>query len=175
METIVLGGGCFWCIEAVYQRVKGVISVTNGYAGGQQGNPNYEAVCSGTTGHAEVVKLIYDPTAVDLPTLLKIFWTIHNPTTLNQQGADIGSQYRSIIFYGDLQQKQIIEKSLEEDGQPLWEGKIVTQIKPLEQFWPAETYHQDYFNNHPEQAYCQIVINPKVATVKQKFSDLLSN
>lgn len=175
MESIILGGGCFWCLEAVYQRVKGVVSVINGYSGGTTESPKYEAVCSGSTGHAEVVKIEYDPKIIDLKTILKIFWAIHNPTTINQQGADIGTEYRSIIFYKSDEQKKVIEESLKIDGQPLWNDKIVTEITPFVTFWPAEDYHQDYFNQHPEQAYCQIVINAKVATVKQRFSYLLKS
>lgn len=172
-DLIVLGGGCFWCLEAVFQRVKGILSVTNGYAGGKVDNPSYKAVCDGTTGHAEVVKIEFDSKQISLETILQIFWAIHDPTTMNQQGADIGTQYRSVIFYNSDEQKQVVEKSLEEDGQPLWKNKIVTEIVPLKVFWPAEDYHQDYFNQHPEQAYCQIVINPKVSKLKKQFSHLL--
>lgn len=173
-ESIVLGGGCFWCLEAVFQRIKGVIKVTNGYAGGDIANPSYEAVCSGETGHAEVVKVDYDPSIIDLETLLKLFWTLHNPTTPNQQGNDIGTEYRSIILFQNEEQKNIVKRSLKEDGQPLWTQPIVTEIKPLGDFYLAESYHQDYFNQHPEQAYCQIVINPKVTKLKQKFAHLLT-
>ncbi|HMS31564.1 MAG TPA: peptide-methionine (S)-S-oxide reductase MsrA [Candidatus Saccharibacteria bacterium] len=172
-ESIVLGGGCFWCLEAVYQRVKGVKTVTNGYTGGTVPNPTYEQVCTGTTGHAEVVKIEYDPSEISLQTLLQIFWVVHDPTTLNQQGADIGAQYRSAIFYQSEEQQKISEKSLQHDGQPLWPAKIVTQITKLVTFYEAENYHRDYFNNHPEAAYCQIIINPKVAKLKQKFSAIM--
>lgn len=172
-DSIVLGGGCFWCLEAIFQRVKGIVSVTNGYAGGTVENPSYEAVCSGETGHAEVVKLAFDPATASLKTILQIFWTLHDPTTRNRQGNDVGTQYRSVIFYENQEQKTTSEESLKQDGQPLWNNPIVTEIKPLEVFYPAEDYHQDYFNNHPEQAYCQIVINPKIAKLKQKFSDQL--
>jgi len=170
---IVLGGGCFWCLEAVYQRVKGISKVVNGYSGGDIQNPSYEAVCSGTTNHAEVVKISFDSNIIKLETILEIFWLIHNPTTLNQQGSDIGTQYRSVIFYQNDTQKEVAEKSLLEVGQKLWKDTIVTEIKPLNVFYPAEEYHQNYFNNHPEAAYCQIVINPKVSKLKQKFSHLL--
>ncbi len=172
-KSILLGGGCFWCLEAVFQRIKGVVSVTNGYSGGNTKEPNYEQVCSGTTGHAEVVKIEFDSEIITLQTLLQIFWAIHNPTTLNQQGGDVGSQYRSAIFYQNEEQKHLAETSLQKDGQPLWPDKIVTEITKLDEFYPAEDYHQNYFNNHPEQAYCQIVINPKVSKLKQKFSHLL--
>ncbi len=174
-DSIVLGGGCFWCLEAVYQRVKGVVSVTNGYTGGSEDNPSYESVSSGSTGHAEVVKVEFNPEIITTETLLQIFWAIHDPTSLNQQGADIGTQYRSAIFYKDDEQKKVAKLSLEKDGQPLWKKPIVTEITPLDVFWPAEDYHQDYFNNHPSQAYCLIVINPKVAKLKKKFAHLLAD
>lgn len=170
-ESIVLGGGCFWCLEAVYQRVKGVSDVSNGYAGGDDKNPSYESVCSGTTGHAEVIKIEFDSDIVNLKTILKIFWVIHDPTTLNQQGADIGTQYRSVIFYETDEQKEAAKASLNKDAKSVWSKTIVTQILPLDTFYPAEKYHQNYFNNHPEAAYCQIVINPKVSKFKKTFSD----
>jgi peptide-methionine (S)-S-oxide reductase len=172
-EAIVLGGGCFWCLEAIFQRVEGIERVINGYAGGEVANPSYEAVCSGETGHAEVVEITFDPVRISLQTLLNIFWAIHDPTTRNRQGNDVGTQYRSVIFYANEAQKQIAEQSLRKDGQKLWEKPIVTEILPLNTFYPAESYHQDYFNQHPEQAYCQIVINPKVTKLKQKFAHLL--
>lgn len=170
-ESIVLGGGCFWCLEAVYQRVKGVSDVSNGYAGGDDKNPSYESVCSGTTGHAEVIKIEFDSDIVSLKTILKIFWVIHDPTTLNQQGADIGTQYRSVIFYETDEQKEAAKASLNKDAKSVWSKTIVTQILPLDTFYPAEKYHQNYFNNNPEAAYCQIVINPKVSKFKKTFSD----
>lgn len=174
-DSIVLGGGCFWCLEAVFQRLKGVIVITNGYAGGVVENPSYEMVLSGRTGHAEVVKIEFDPDIVSLETILQIFWALHDPTTLNQQGADVGTQYRSIILYKNSVQKNLAEKSLKNVGQPLWNKPVVTQIEPLEKFYPAEDYHQNYFNQHPEAAYCQIVINPKITKLKQKFAHLLQN
>lgn len=174
-DSIILGGGCFWCLEAVYQRVKGVLSVTNGYAGGSAKNPSYEQVSSGTTDHAEVVKVKFDPSIIDLQTILQLFWALHNPTTLNQQGNDIGPQYRSIILFHSDEQERIAKASLTNDGQPLWDEPIVTEIKPLDTFYPAEEYHQDYFNQHPDQAYCQIVINPKVTKLKQAFAHLLKD
>lgn len=172
-ESIVLGGGCFWCLEAVYLRVRGVTAVTNGYAGGTKSNPKYYDLHTNGNDHAEVVKVDFDTSQIDLDTILGIFWALHNPTTPNQQGADIGPAYRSIILYSDEKQKQIAKGSKDKVGQPLWEKPIVTEIKPLEKFWPAEKEHQNYFNNHPEQAYCQIVINPKLAKLKQKFVHLL--
>lgn len=151
-----------------------MLKVTNGYSGGKIENPSYELVSTGKSDHAEVVNVEYDSSIISLETILKIFWTIHNPTTLNQQGADRGTQYRSIVLYHTDQQKIIVEKSLKEDGQLLWKDKIVTEVKLLEKFWPAEDYHQDYFNQHPDQAYCQIVINPKIVKFKQAFAHLLS-
>ncbi len=174
-ESIILGGGCFWCLEAVFQRVKGVSSITNGYAGGEVENPSYDAVCNGNTGHAEVVKIDFDPKIITLDTILQVFWAIHDPTTLNQQGADTGTQYRSVIYYQNEQQQKLAEKSKEKIGQPLWKNTIVTDISPLSIFWPAEDYHQDYFNTHPEQAYCQIVINPKVSKLKKQFAHLMTD
>lgn len=171
--SIILGGGCFWCLEAVFQRVQGVLKVTNGYSGGDVKHPTYEQVCGGTTNHAEVVKIEFDPKTIRLSTILQIFWTLHNPTTRNQQGNDSGTQYRSVIFYQDISQKKIIEKSMKKDGQPLWSQPIITEVQPLEVFYPAEDYHQNYFNNHPEKAYCQIVINPKVTKLKHMFFPLL--
>lgn len=171
-DSIVLGGGCFWCLEAIFQRVKGIVSVTNGYAGGTVENPSYEAVCSGETGHAEVIKLEFDPAIISLQTILQIFWTLHDPTTRNRQGNDVGTQYRSAIFYHNKSEKQEIEES-KQSAQKLWDNPIVTEIRVLEAFYLAEEHHQDYFNNHPEQAYCQIVINPKIAKLKQRFSDQL--
>lgn len=172
-ESIVLGGGCFWCLEAVFQRVKGVLKVSNGYSGGEVADPSYEAVCGGQTGHAEVVKVEFDPNVISLDDILRIFWALHNPTTLNQQGNDVGTQYRSVIFYTDPEQKKVVKESLEKTAKPLWSEPIVTEVLPLSQFYPAESYHQDYFNQHPEQAYCQFVINPKVAKLKQKFAHFL--
>ena len=172
-ETIVLGGGCFWCLEAVYQRVKGVKTVTNGYAGGTVPDPTYDQVCTGETGHAEVVKIKYNPSVISLETILEIFWVIHDPTSLNKQGFDIGTEYRSAIFYQTEEQKMISDKSLTHDGQPLWSKRIVTKITKLDTFYEAESYHQGYFNNHPEAAYCQIVINPKIYKLKKEFSHLL--
>ncbi|PIP52743.1 peptide-methionine (S)-S-oxide reductase [Candidatus Beckwithbacteria bacterium CG23_combo_of_CG06-09_8_20_14_all_34_8] len=168
MQSIILGSGCFWCSEAVFQRVKGIVKVTSGYAGGKIVNPNYNQVCSGQTGHAEVVKLDYDPSLVSLDKILDIFWQIHDPTSLNQQGADIGTQYRSIVFYTDSKQKQVIQNSKTITQQEIYpDKKIVTEIKKLDVFYPAELYHQNYFNKHPDQAYCQIVIKPKVEKISK--------
>ena len=175
IQYIVLGGGCFWCLEAVFQRVQGVLTVTNGYSGGNTQSPSYESVSMGRTGHAEVVKVEFNSDVITLETLLQIFWAIHDPTTLNRQGADVGSDYRSIILFNNDDQQKICEDSKNNVATTLWKNKVVTEIVPLEVFWPAEDYHQNYFNSHPERAYCQIVINPKVAKLKQKFSHLLAN
>lgn len=173
-QSIVLGGGCFWCLEALYQRVKGVTEVVSGYAGGTTENPSYWDLHKPSNTHAEVVKVTFDPKVIDFETILTIFWTLHDPTTLNQQGADIGPEYRSIILYNNREELTTIESVKQSVAQPLWKNKIVTEVKPLETFWPAEPEHQDYFNKNPELAYCQIVINPKVSKLKQKFAHLLS-
>lgn len=175
IDSIVLGGGCFWCLDTLYRRVKGVNKVTVGYAGGATSNPTYEQVCSGTTNHAEVVKVEFDPDVVTLTTILEIFWASHDPTTKNQQGNDVGTQYRSAIFYNSEEQKDIIDASIEHTAKKLWSKPLTTEITQLDTFWPAENYHQDYFNKNPEQGYCQIIINPKLAKFKQKFSHLLKD
>jgi len=165
-----LGGGCFWCLEAVYLDLKGVERVVSGYAGGHVANPTYEAVCSGATGHAEVVQLTYDPAVISFRQILEVFFTIHDPTTLNRQGADVGTQYRSAIFTHDAEQKQIAEEviaAIEAEG--IWRNPIVTEVAPLERFHPAEAYHQNYFARNPYQPYCQVVVAPKVAKFRKKF------
>ena len=167
-EKATLGGGCFWCLEAVFENVKGVEDVISGYAGGHIDHPTYEAVCSGATGHAEVVQITYDPTIISYKDILEIFWKIHDPTTLNRQGADVGTQYRSVIFYHDEKQKEIAQKSKAE-AQKNFASPIVTQILPLQKFWKAEDYHQDYFKNNPNQGYCQIVVAPKVEKFQKTF------
>lgn len=172
LQSIVLGGGCFWCLEAAYQMVKGVNKVTSGYAGGHWPDPTYERVTSGTTGHAEVVKVEFDPGQITLDTILDIFWTIHDPTTKDRQGHDIGTQYRSVILYSGDRQKRIAEAS-RDAAQDLVEDPIVTEIKPLDNFYAAEAYHQNYFRNNPEQGYCQVVINPKLTKLKAKHAPLL--
>jgi len=174
-ESIVLGGGCFWCLDAAYRRVKGVVQVTSGYAGGHWPNPTYERVVTGTTGHAEVVKVDFDPETISLATILKIFWTLHDPTTLNRQGHDIGTQYRSIILFDSAQKQAEISKSIKETAVPLWGENITTEVVPLEKFYPAEEYHQDYFNKKPEQGYCQVIINPKLQKLTKKFAQLLKD
>ncbi len=173
-EVAVLGGGCFWCLEAVYKELEGVVSVTSGYAGGDRPNPSYEQVCSGATGHAEVVRIEYDPQVVSFRNLLEVFFTIHDPTQLNRQGNDVGTQYRSVIFCQDNAQRSVAEavmKGLSADG--VWPDPIVTELAPARPFYPAEAYHQDYFDNHPGQPYCQVVVAPKVAKARKKFADRL--
>ena len=169
-ELATLGGGCFWCLEAVFRQLRGVRKVVSGYAGGSAENPTYRQVCAGNTGHAEVVQIEYDPAVVDFRTLLEVFFVIHDPTTLNRQGADVGTQYRSAIFYHSPEQKQVAEEVIAElNAAGLWRGPIVTELTPLEAFYPAEEYHQQYFERNPNQPYCQIVIAPKVAKFRQKY------
>lgn len=163
LETAVLGGGCFWCLDASFRQVEGVFSVVSGYAGGQTDEPTYEKICGGATGHAEVVQIEYDPIKLSYRELLKIFFSLHDPTTLNRQGRDIGEQYRSVILYADESQRLIAEDYLNELAESKIYGKpIVTEIEPLKKFYPAEDYHQDYYAKHPDNAYCQLVIRPKL-------------
>lgn len=161
VEKATLAGGCFWCVEAVYERLPGVQSVVSGYAGGTKANPTYEEVCTGETGHAEVAQITYDASKIKFEKLLEWFWKAHDPTTLNRQGGDVGTQYRSVIFYHDEKQKKAAEQSMAE-AQKTFDGKIVTEIQPLKQFYPAEDYHQDYFKNHKNAPYCSFVIKPKL-------------
>ena len=171
-KRIVLGGGCFWCIEAVYRNVKGVVRAVSGYSGGARKNPTYEQVCSGATGHAEIVDITYDDEVVSLETLLDIFFAIHDPTTLNQQGADKGTQYRSVIYYTNDEEKKIIEESIAKH-QPNFANSIVTEVSPLGEVYPAEAYHQNYYNLNPMQGYCQVVIAPKLQKFMTHFPQLL--
>src|SRR3990167_8765768 len=171
-ELATFGGGCFWCLDAAFQQLKGIKKVTSGFAGGHVPAPSYEAVCSGTTGHAEVVQLEYDPDVIAYGDLLDIFWTLHDPTTRNRQWNDVGTQYRSVIFYGNETQKHAAQKSIK-SVQKLWQDKIVTELKPLIKFYPAESYHQNYYAQNSDQAYCQVVINPKLATLRRKFATRL--
>jgi len=175
MESIVLGGGCFWCLDAAYRRIKGVDQVTSGYAGGKWPNPTYERVCTGTTGHAEVVKVEFNEKLINLEAILEVFWTLHDPTTLNRQGNDVGTQYRSIILFNSPEQKTQVQESIKKTAIPLWGDKITTEATLLEMFYPAEDYHQDYFNKHPDQGYCQVIINPKLAKLTKKFAQLLKD
>lgn len=170
MEKALLGGGCFWCIEAVYNRVVGVQSAISGYAGGARKNPSYEQVCSGATGHAEVVEITYDPSMITYEEILEIFWVIHDPTTLNAQGADRGTQYRSVIYYYDEVQKAKALSSIAE-VQKQWNDPIVTELSPAPEFYPAELYHQNYYSEHPTQGYCHVVIGPKIEKFVKKFED----
>lgn len=173
IESIVLGGGCFWCLEAAYQQIDGVQQVVSGYAGGDEPDPNYEQVSTGMTEHVEVVKVAFNPDVVSLEAILAIFWIIHDPTTFNRQGADTGPQYASVIFYGDVVQHNAAKKSLEEAADQLTEH-IVTRIEPLTTFYEAEDYHQNYYINNPNAGYCQVVIEPKLTKLKQHFSSLLT-
>ena len=174
-EKITLGGGCFWCVEAVVQRLRGVRSAVSGYAGGNIPQPSYREVCSGLTGHAEVVQVTFDPDAISLHDLLTVFMTTHDPTTPNRQGADVGTQYRSAIYYETDAQRETAEavvRELTEAG--VYPDPIVTEIAPLKVFWPAEDYHQDYFNQNPGQPYCQAVIAPKVGKLRARYLDKLA-
>ncbi len=188
-ETIVFGGGCFWCTEAVFKMLKGVVSVEPGYTGGTTINPTYEQICTGTTGHAEVIKIVYNPAEINVRDLMTVFFATHDPSSLNRQGNDVGTEYRSAIFYTTQKQKAEAEKMIQEiDAEPgnhpdqitghpslVKEGKntVVTEVTPLGVFYPAEDYHKDYFAKNPEKGYCQIVINPKVEKVQAKFAELL--
>jgi methionine-S-sulfoxide reductase len=162
---IILGGGCFWCLEAVYNKIKGVEAIS-GYAGGKTKNPTYRQVCSGRTGHAEVVKVLYDPEIISLAKILEIFFTMHDPTTLNRQGNDIGTQYRSIVFYSTPEEKEIIEQAIEK-AQKDWVRPIVTEVEKLTKFYKAEEYHQRYYDKNPNQGYCRVMISPKIAKLKK--------
>lgn len=173
LDNATLGGGCFWCLEAVYQEVRGVERVVSGYAGGHVPDPDYRTVCTGTTGHAEVVQLTYDPAVVSYLDLLEIFFTIHDPTQRNRQGADIGTQYRSVILYATPDQKAVAEALIAELARDqVYDRPIVTEVVPLEAFYPAEGYHQDYYNRNPGQGYCQIVVAPKLAKFREKHAAL---
>lgn len=175
-ETATLAGGCFWCLEAIYDMVKGVVSVESGYSGGHDSNPSYQAVCQGTSGHAEVVQINYDPDIIAYQDLLKIFFTIHDPTTLNRQGADVGTQYRSAIFFHNAEQESAARQVIDEiNTAGIWDNPIVTQVEPLEEFFIAEDYHQEYFANNPNQPYCRAVVSPKVIKFRSKYNHLLKN
>lgn len=173
-ETATLAGGCFWCLEAVFSRMKGVDSALSGYMGGTAQQPTYREVCSGRTGHAEVVQLAFDPAVASYRQILEVFFAIHDPTTLNRQGQDVGTQYRSAIFFHSAAQKAAAQSVIAElTAQKLWDDPIVTAVEPASQFWVAEDYHQDYFTNHPDQPYCGLVVAPKVAKFRKKFAALL--
>ncbi len=173
-EITTLGGGCFWCLEAVFDQLKGIEDVVSGYAGGRVSHPSYELVCTGTTGHAEVIQVTFDPDVVSFRDILQVFFTIHDPTTLNRQGADVGTQYRSAIFYHSPEQKTTAEAVIEEmNAAQLWDNPIVTEVTPLDVFYPAEDYHQEYFVHNPNQGYCRVVIAPKVAKFRKLYLDKL--
>ncbi len=173
-DTITLGAGCFWCVEAVFQQLRGVTSVVSGYSGGHVKNPSYKEVCTGNTGHAEVCQVTWNPAEVSLSEILEVFWKTHDPTTLNRQGADVGTQYRSVIFYHNAEQQQMaadIKSALEKEK--IWPNPVVTEIVPFEKFYPAEDYHQEYYFNNTSQPYCTMVITPKLEKFKKVFSDKL--
>ncbi len=172
LETTILGGGCFWCTEAVYLEVKGVTQVESGYTGGQQPHPTYEQVCTGSTGHAETVKLTFDPALISYRDLLEIFFTIHDPTTLNRQGNDVGTQYRSVIYYQSPQQEATARQVIAEMAN-VWDAPIVTELSPAQPWYKAEDYHQDYFRQHPLQGYCAFVVAPKVVKFKKTYQHRL--
>ena len=174
LEQATLGGGCFWCLEAVYQQLKGVVHVESGYAGGHTLNPDYESVCQGETGHAEVVRLDFDPTVLNYATILKVFFAIHDPTTLNRQGHDLGTQYRSVIYTHNSQQRDIAKAMIANlTRENLFQDPIVTEVTDLPAYYPAEDYHQNYFKQHPEQGYCAFVVGPKVSKFRAQFKELL--
>ena len=173
-EIATLAGGCFWCLEAVYDELNGVEDVVSGYSGGMTPNPSYEMVCTGTTGHAEVVQLTFNPRIISFKEILDVFFTIHDPTTLNRQGSDVGTQYRSAIFYHTLEQRAIAEQVIADlHVAHVWDAPIVTELKPFERFYPAEAHHQEYFKRNPNQGYCRIVISPKVAKFRKHFLEKL--
>ena len=174
VEIATLGGGCFWCIEAAFQEIRGVINVESGYAGGKTVSPTYEQVCTGTTGHAEVVQVTFDPKIISFKDILEVFFTAHDPTTLNRQGADVGTQYRSVIFYHNERQKKIAEQVIQKfDAARVRDDAIVTTVEPLKKFYKAEDYHRKYFDRHPEAAYCRVVIAPKIAKLRKKYREKL--
>jgi peptide-methionine (S)-S-oxide reductase len=174
IQTATLAGGCFWCLEAVFDDLRGVLSVESGYSGGQTPNPTYRDVCAGVTGHAEVVRIAFDPNLLSFNDLLRVFFSIHDPTTLNRQGADVGTQYRSAIFYHDQTQKQAAEEIIAElQAAQLWPNPIVTEVSPLTNYYPAEDYHQEYFTNNPNQPYCAAVVAPKVTKFRKQFVERL--
>ncbi len=176
LEKATLGGGCFWCLEAVYEELAGVTDVVSGYAGGRKGNPTYEEVCSGRSGHAEVVQITYDPAVTSFAEILGVFFTIHDPTTLNRQGADVGSQYRSAIFYTGAAQKDLAEQAIAAvNASGAWKNRVVTEVTPLTEFFRAEDYHQDYYANNRAQGYCQAVINPKLAKFRKEWAEKLKS
>jgi peptide-methionine (S)-S-oxide reductase len=174
LETATLGGGCFWCLEPVFDHLEGVTDVVSGYAGGQVPNPSYRDVCSGNTGHAEVVQVTFDPAVISYPEILEVFFATHDPTTLNRQGADVGTQYRSVVFYHSPEQRAAAEATIARlGGGGIWDDEIVTEVAPLTEFYVAEDYHQEYFERNPRQPYCQAVVAPKVAKFRTRFANRL--
>jgi len=174
-ELATLGGGCYWCLEAFYQRIKGVDKVESGYSGGHVDNPSADDVYAGDTGHAEVVQITFDPKVISYKEILEIFFVMHDPTTLNRQGPDVGEWYRSVIFFHDDKQKKTAEELKNGYAKELWKDPIVTQIVPFEKFWPAEEYMQDYYNKNPRAGYCQVIIDPKIQKLRQKFAAKLKD
>lgn len=174
-EIATFGAGCFWCVEAVFQQLNGVDTVVSGYMGGHVDNPSYKAVCNGTTGHAEVAQIQFDPSVISFEELLEVLWASHDPTTLNRQGNDRGTQYRSAVFYHSEAQREAAEKSKKEVASKIWDDPIVTEISPASAFYPAEDYHQNFYADNPNYGYCRAIINPKVSKVRQKFADKLKN
>ena len=173
-EVATLGGGCFWCLEAVYQELRGVEKVESGYSGGDVPNPSYREVCTGMTGHAEVVQVTFDPEVVSYRDILEVYFSIHDPTTLNRQGADVGTQYRSVIFYHNDEQRSVAEEVISElESEGIWSDPIVTEVTPFDEFYVAEDYHQNYFRNNGFQPYCQVIIAPKVAKFRKEHLDRL--
>jgi peptide-methionine (S)-S-oxide reductase len=173
-EVATLAGGCFWCLEPIFEQLRGVETVVVGYAGGTVPNPSYEAVCTGATGHAEAVQIEYDPEVITFRDLLDVFFTVHDPTTLNRQGADVGTQYRSAVFYHDEAQRQVVQEAIRDlEAAGVWDDPIVTEVAPLDAFYRAEEYHQGYFRKNPYQGYCRVVIAPKVAKFRQRYLDRL--
>lgn len=176
VKEATLGAGCFWCVEACFKELNGVISVRSGYAGGEVENPTYKQVCEGNTGHAEVARIVYDDEIIQFEELLEVFWFVHDPTQLNRQGGDIGTQYRSVIFYHDEIQKELSLKYIQQlEKEKVWDNKIVTEVSPLSNFFPAEEYHSNYFTLNPENMYCQSVVRPKVDKFKKVFSGKIKN
>jgi peptide-methionine (S)-S-oxide reductase len=170
VETATLAGGCFWCVEAVFDELRGVESVESGYTGGNVERPTYQQVCGGRTGHAEAVRLTFDPSVVSFRELLEVFFTVHDPTTLNRQGGDVGTQYRSAVFYHTPEQREIAERTIADlNAEQIWDAPIVTEVSPAAEFYTAEDYHQEYFQNNASQPYCRAVVAPKVAKFRQKF------
>lgn len=176
IETATLGGGCFWCLDAAFRALRGIRSVVSGYAGGTVPNPSYRQVCTGSTGHAEVVQVAFDSSIVDYETLLGVFFAMHDPTTPNRQGADVGTQYRSVVFWHDERQREVAARLIADlDREGIWPNPIVTELAPLTDFYPAESYHQGYYGANSSQGYCQVVISPKLAKLRAKYLDLLAD